>query len=234
MMLRQLLELYGKRHNSRLIMALDVTTNMYEAVAIENLLNSVSKDLLGVKIGVPTILSYGLHTISKWIDSVNDVLWIVDLKLADIGYVARQSIEQVYEAGFDAVIMHGFIGFEDGLVDAVEYASDLGISPILVAAMSHRGGMEYLNRVSADMVMRSLEIGLEGYVLPATYPILIKMYRGIVGDRVIIAPGVGAQGARPRVAVEHGADAEIVGRRIYMADDPISEVKRLHGVLTWR
>jgi len=64
MMLRQLLELYGKRHNSRLVMALDVTTNMYEAVAIENLLSAVSNDLLGVKIGVPTRLSRFMRRVS--------------------------------------------------------------------------------------------------------------------------------------------------------------------------
>ncbi len=232
--LRQLTELYGKRNNSRLIVALDITRSMYEPTAIENMLPRIGRKILGVKIGVPTIFSFGLDVVTHWIDMNHDFLWIADVKLADVGHIGKSTVEILYEAGFDAVIIHGFIGFRKGVSEVVSYASELGISPILVAAMSHPGGEEYINRFSADIVLRSLEEEVEGYILPATYPSYIRLYRRLIGDRVIFSPGVGRQGAEPGSAIEAGADAEIVGRLIYMADDPIRRVDELHGVLVWR
>jgi len=231
--LNHLIHIYGKRNNSRLVLALDVTRSMYRPEAVETLLNKVSRKILGVKIGLPTILSYGLGEVARWIVSTHDILWIADIKLADVGHIARSMIELVSEAGFDAVIIHGFIGFYGGVVEAVKASVEHSLSPILVAAMSHQGAEEYVNKFSADIVLKSLEYPVDGYVLPATYPKYIKMFRGIVGDRVILSPGVGVQGAPPGSAVESGADAEIIGRTIYMDVDPIKKVDELRGVLTW-
>ncbi len=233
MNLRQRVNDIGSRKDSRLVVALDVRRPRWSLEWVSDFVEKSSKYVVGVKIGIPSILSFGLENISKVVNGFRDVIWIADMKLADIGYVGRLIVDEISNAGFDAIIMHGFVGFEKGVGDTIIYASDKGLSPILVAAMSHPGGEEYLNRVSGDIVIRSLDYPVEGFVLPATFTRYIRFYREMIGDRVILSPGVGAQGAEPGSAVLSGADLEIVGRWIYMDESPISRVRELHGVLRW-
>jgi orotidine-5'-phosphate decarboxylase len=44
--------------------------------------------------------------------------------------------------------------------------------------------------------------------------------RKIVGDLLILSPGVGAQGGSASATIGKGADYVIVGRSIYGAEDP--------------
>ncbi len=234
MNLRQRVNEIGSKNDSRLVVALDIRRPRWSVEWLREFVEEASKHIVGVKIGVPSILSFGLENISRVVNGYRNIIWIADMKLADIGYVGRLIVDEISNSGFDALIMHGFVGFEKGVGDTIIYASDKGLSPILVAAMSHPGGEEYLNRVSGDILMKSLEYPVEGYILPATFTKYIRFYREVVGDRVILSPGVGAQGAKPGSAISSGADLEIVGRLIYMDESPISRVRELHGVLKWR
>src|SRR6267143_992477 len=56
-------------------------------------------------------------------------------------------------------------------------------------------------------------------------PDRIGALRGIVGARLILAPGVGAQGGKASDAIAAGADAVIVGRTIYEAKDPAAAAR---------
>ena len=233
MNLRHMVDDIGPRKDSRLVAALDVRRPRWSLEWIRAFVEESSNYIVGIKIGVPSILSFGLENISRVVNGFRDVIWIADMKLADIGYVGRLIVDEISNAGFDAIIMHGFVGFEKGVGDTIVYASDKGLSPILVAAMSHPGGEEYLNRVSGDILMKSIDYPVEGYILPATFTKYIRFYRKMVGERVILSPGVGTQGAKPGSAVLNGADLEIIGRWIYMDESPISRVRELHGVLRW-
>ena len=63
-----------------------------------------------------------------------------------------------------------------------------------------------------------------GIIAPATRPERVTHLRGVVGPDVrIITPGVGTQGGGAGAAVAAGADAVIVGRSLYRAEEP-SEV----------
>ena len=55
----------------------------------------------------------------------------------------------------------------------------------------------------------------------------MKLVRSIVGDRLILTPGVGAQGGSASAAIEAGADYVIVGRAIYESDDPAGVAKSI-------
>lgn len=229
-----MVESIGMRNDSRLVVALDIYSPRWSIDWLMDFLGGINKYVVGVKIGIPTILSYGLDKISGVINRYNDLLWVADVKLADIGYVGKLIVDKIYESGFNAIIIHGFTGFEDGVGETVAYASRKGLYPIIVAAMSHKGAQEYLNRVSGDIILNSLNYPVDGYILPATYREYISFYRGVVGNRVILSPGIGKQGAEPGSAIKYGADLEIVGRLIYMDEAPISRVRELHGVLRWR
>jgi len=69
-------------------------------------------------------------------------------------------------------------------------------------------------------------------VAPATRPERIKLIRSIIGERIIISPGIGAQGGSAGAAMQAGADYLIVGRSIYAAEDPVASAKKLLDLLT--
>ncbi|WP_252896574.1 orotidine 5'-phosphate decarboxylase / HUMPS family protein [Metallosphaera hakonensis] len=56
---------------------------------------------------------------------------------------------------------------------------------------------------------------------------MIARVREDFPDKVIISPGVGAQGAKPGTAICHGADYEIVGRSVYQARDPAQKLREI-------
>ena len=57
-------------------------------------------------------------------------------------------------------------------------------------------------------------------IAPATRPESIARIRRIVGDLLILTPGVGAQGGSVSDAISMGADHVIVGRSIYGSPMP--------------
>ncbi|MFZ3148944.1 MAG: orotidine 5'-phosphate decarboxylase / HUMPS family protein, partial [Methanothrix sp.] len=77
----------------------------------------------------------------------------------------------------------------------------------------------------------AVEVGAAGVVAPATRPDRIKLIRSIIGERIIISPGVGAQGGSARAALQAGADYLIVGRSVYEAEDPVASAKQIHALL---
>ena len=78
-----------------------------------------------------------------------------------------------------------------------------------------------------EMARLAAEVGAAGVVAPATRPERIRRIKSIIGEKIIISPGVGAQGGSAGAALEAGADYIIVGRSIYEAEDPEDEAKRL-------
>jgi orotidine-5'-phosphate decarboxylase len=72
-----------------------------------------------------------------------------------------------------------------------------------------------------------VESGARGVVAPATRPERIRLIRSIIGDKLIISPGVGAQGGSAGEALQAGADYLIVGRSVYESEDPLASTKEL-------
>lgn len=73
---------------------------------------------------------------------------------------------------------------------------------------------------AGDLARLAVRVGATGIIAPATRPPRVKLLREIVGDRLILSPGVGVQGGKSSDAILAGADAVIVGRAIYEARDP--------------
>src|SRR5206468_1348239 len=86
--------------------------------------------------------------------------------------------------------------------------------------LSHPGGQEFTSKFSEEFARLAVRVGAAGIIAPATRPDRIRALRGIVGNRLILAPGVGAQGGKASDAIAAGADAVIVGRAVYDAKDP--------------
>jgi len=142
---------------------------------------------------------------------------LCDFKLADIPNTNRLIVEQAMERGAGGVIVHGFTG-ADSVRAAVDAAG--GADVFVVAEMSHPGGKEFTQPVSGRLARIAVECGAEGVIAPATRPDRIAEIREVLGDLLILAPGVGIQGGRASEAIGMGADQVIVGRAIYQARSP--------------
>jgi orotidine-5'-phosphate decarboxylase len=198
---------------TRIILALDVLSSeeAHRVVA------AAAPHLDAVKIGYPLVLAAGLGIAGELAEY--GLPLIADFKVADIPNTNRLIAEQVFAAGCSGIICQGFCG-SDSVAACVEAAEDAGGECYVVCEMSHPGALEFLSGENAEALARlAVAAGAHGIIAPATRPERVKVLRGIVGDRKILSPGVGAQGGDPH-AVAPLIDGMIVGRSIYTADDP--------------
>jgi orotidine-5'-phosphate decarboxylase len=199
--------------DTRLILALDVTDRQ-QALKISQ---SVKGHVDAIKIGYPLVLATGKDVIGEIAEMVPV---IADFKVADIPNTDRLICEQVFRAGADAVIVHAFTG-SDSLKTCVQVAEEHGKEVYVVTEMSHPGALDFMQKVAEDMAQMAANAKVTGVVAPATRPERVKKIRSIIGDDIaIISPGVGAQGGSAADTIKAGADWVIVGRSIYLADDP--------------
>lgn len=200
------------KRNSGLILALD-ETNDKKALDIAD---SVSDIVDAIKINWPLVLSAGPEMITE-LSKITEV--ICDFKIADIPNTVRLIVEGSVARGASGVIVHAFPG-EDSLREAVAAAGDADI--FAVTEMSHPGGVTFTAPHAEEMAEMGVRCGVAGFIAPATRPDRIERIRNIIGDRLILSPGVGAQGGSASSAISAGADYVIVGRAIYDAKDPVS------------
>ena len=198
------------RLRHRIVAAID-TTDVGRA-------RSVAKALSGrvdaLKVNWPLVLAAGPGIVKEF-SSLAYVL--CDFKIADIPNTNRLIVEQALALGASGVICHAFAG-EDSVRACVEAAR--GAEVFVVTELSHPGGQEFTAKHAEDFARLAVRAGAAGIIAPATRPERVKILRGMVGDRQILAPGVGAQGGKPADAIRAGADAVIVGRALYEAPDP--------------
>lgn len=202
-----------------------------------NIIRSVESFIEGVKIGLPFLLKYGSESLSSLRRFFGKMI-IADLKLADIGDIMFESTEYLAEKGVDAIIAHSFTGRKGAIEDLAEKLKEIGVKLILVVSMSHSGSTEYVDKHVDEFAKMAVEIGAFGVVAPATRPEIVSRVRSLVGSGVkIFSPGIGAQGGTPGEAICHGADYEIVGRRIIYSQNPVAEavnVKKIQAEVVSR
>ncbi len=196
-----------------LILALDVVEKK-KAVPIAR---ACAPHLDAIKIGYPLVLAAGL-SVARDLAKFNLPL-IADFKVADIPNTNTLIAEQVFDAGFSAIICQGFVG-TDSVKACVTAAHRHGGLCYVVAEMSHPGAKEFFVPGTPEQIAANAMIaGADGIIAPATRPDRVKVLRGIVGNRKILSPGVGAQGGDIR-QVAGIVDGVIIGRAIYGAGNP--------------
>ncbi|MEE8167691.1 MAG: orotidine-5'-phosphate decarboxylase [Candidatus Hydrothermarchaeales archaeon] len=204
-----------KRENG-VIFAVDVGDKKRALVICEDVKGYVD----AIKVGYPLILNAGIGIIEELKRFGKPV--IADLKVADIPEISARICELAGRA--DYVIVHGFVG-----EDMVKACSDV-VSIFVVAEMSHPGARDFMEECSEEIAALAKGYA-RGIVAPATRPERIKKLRKVVGDLLIISPGVKAQGAKVGDAIKAGADFEIIGRGIYEAEDPARAAKEFSGAI---
>jgi orotidine-5'-phosphate decarboxylase len=196
-----------------LILALDATDRK-QAISIAK---ACAPHVDAIKLGYPLVLSCGLSIATEI--ACEGLPLIADFKVADIPNTNQLIAEQVFLAGFSAIICHGFPG-QDTVLACVETAHANKGECYVVAEMSHPGATRFFHGGIAEQIARmAADCGADGIIAPATRPERVKVLREIIGNRKIYSPGVGAQGGNPDAVVAI-VDGIIVGRAIYEAKDP--------------
>ena len=193
---------------SRLVLALDET----DSVRACRIAEEVAPFVAAIKINYPLVLSSGLGIVTE-ISKFAKV--ICDFKVADIPNTNRLITESVFKAGAQGIIAHAFPGSESlKAIREVDSSKDL----FVVITMSHPRGGDFFD-IEAFCSL-ALEVGATGVIAPATRPEDISRIRDLIGSLKIMSPGVGAQGGNSKEALKAGADFIIVGRGIYLSDNP--------------
>jgi orotidine-5'-phosphate decarboxylase len=157
---------------------------------------------------------------------------IADFKVADIPEISSNIVQKAVQSGADGITLHGFVG-RDTVEKCINAAHENSAYTFVVTEMSHPGAERFMQPVGVEIARLARELGSDGIVAPATRPERTREYRKIVGDGVtIMSPGVGAQGAKIGDAVRAGADYEIIGRRIYQAQDPAGAAKEAAEIMS--
>jgi orotidine-5'-phosphate decarboxylase len=204
---------------NNIILALDVL-DMEKAITI---VESVSDYLDTIKIGYPLVLSEGLEAVTAIKEEFNCSV-IADFKVADIPATNRKIADLTFEAGTDAIIVHGFVG-EDSALACLDSAKNYGKDVFLLTEMSHPGASMFLQQHAEDIAKMGVELGITNFVGPSTKLDRLEKIRSIIGEEsFLISPGVGTQGGDPKDTLKF-ADALIVGRSIYLSKDPKQVVK---------
>lgn len=238
---KELVLKYAKEKNSRIVLSLDFYKELYnlplniKEKEREKLLNSaisllsnLEDYIAGIKIGLPFSLCVNLDNVEKIIKNFsNKYFFICDFKIADIGYTNSLIVKNVLNIGFNAIITHAIIGFNDGLEKVVSEAKKFNAGVLALCAMSHAGAEEFINKYYIELLDISVKSKVDGFILPATYPSYILTARKLYPWALIFSPGIGAQKAAFGSAINNGADFEIIGRAIYNASNPKRKVEEI-------
>lgn len=204
---------------NNIILALDLTT-LEEALEIAK---DTKKYIDTLKIGYPLVLAEGLESIKIIKEEVNSAI-IADFKVADIPETNRKITDLTFQAGADAIIVQGFMG-KDSVNATQEVAAEYDKQVILVTEMSHPGAEQFMKNISPEIAKMGMELGINAYVAPSTKIDRLKKIREVIGNgSIILSPGVGVQGGDPVQTLKY-ADALIIGRSIYTADNPQEALK---------
>jgi len=205
----------AERKGSRVIVALDLVPERPS-----KLVEGIADYVAGVKVGLPLLLTWGLDELRDLAGRFSDELYLLcDFKLADVPFIMVEELRLIARLGFDGAVVHLFQGGVESVASALEDLDLFG-----VVAMTHRES-QLIDAHTDELVEAALRAGLEGCVVPATKPEVIRRVRSLAPRMVLLSPGVGAQGAPIGSAVAAGADFEIVGRAVVAHADPPSAAR---------
>ena len=162
---------------------------------------------------------------------------IADIKLNDIGNTNFITAENLWNMGFDAVIVNPIMG-KKSLKNLVELSHKKNKGVISLCHMSapeaklsyelelnNRSKKKQLYQLFLDWALAS---HVDGIIVGATYPKIISYCKKSVrGKLPIFSPGVGTQGGSASKAKKLGSDYIIVGRTILNSKHPLQVTKNL-------
>ena len=195
--------------------------------------------LCGIKINFHLLLQLDKKQISKINKNAHDygLQCIADIKLNDIGNTNSITTENLWNMGFDAVIVNPIMG-KKSLKNLVELSHKKNKGVISLCHMSApEAKLSYeleikINSKKQQLYQLFLDWALtshvDGIIVGATYPKIISYCKKSVrGKLSLFSPGVGTQGGSASKAKKLGSDYLIVGRTILNSKNPVETTKNL-------
>lgn len=230
---------------SNLVLALDLPEDKPSRLLSRSIqiLDSVHPYLCALKLNRQAVLPLGLFNgVQKIVKKAHNLglPTIMDAKINDIGTTNRAIAEYYYKAGFDAVIVSPFVGWNEGLQPVFEIAKKMKRGILVLVYMSHQSasegyGQAVLNSKTGKLLSqyivfaeKALKWKADGVIVGATYPDKIRDAHNVLKNELpIYSPGVGAQGGDIENAIEAGARYLIIGRSIVRAKDPAETARNM-------
>src|SRR5215210_6939821 len=234
---RNRMEQSSKLKNSRIVLSLDPSQMPEPKRFALNSVKRLQHHICAIKLNFHLILPLSKSDLSE----VNKLAHlyrlqsIADIKLNDISNTNQVAIQYLLEMGFDSVIVNPFMGRE-ALRSAVEQTHESNCGVIALVYMSHRGakdcyGVDVISqktkrkRMYKHFLNMTNDAGVDGIVVGATHIDVLKEI-SYNKSAPIYSPGIGTQGGRIDLAIEHGTDFLIIGRSILSSIDPVREAKK--------
>ena len=240
----------AQEHESVIVLALDINyTNRDSAIIFaKNSINLLQKHICAVKINFHLILPLDLYSDVKEVTDLAhsyNLQTIADVKLNDIGNTNEIALSHLWSAGFDAVTVSSFIGF-NGLKETILHAHENENGNLALVYMSHKSagdtyGLKIVDPKSGKTIqMYELflnwleELHTDGVIIGATVPEVIKQCSDLIkGKSLIFSPGIGRQGGDAGQAIANGSDYLIIGRSILESKEPDNNAEKLRN-FTWK
>lgn len=195
--------------------------------------------LCGIKINFHLLLRLDKKQISKINKTAHDhgLQCIADIKLNDIGNTNLITAENLWNMGFDAVIVNPIMG-KKSLKNLVELSHKKNKGVISLCHMSAPEAkasyeLKIKNRLKKQQLYQlfldwAITSNVDGIIVGATYPKIISYCKkSIHGKLSIFSPGVGTQGGNASKAKKLGSDYLIVGRTVLNSKNPVQTAKNL-------
>ena len=195
--------------------------------------------LCGIKINFHLLLQLDKKQISRINKNAHDygLQCIADIKLNDIGNTNFITAENLWNMGFDAVIVNPIMG-KKSLKNLVELSHKKNKGVISLCHMSapeakisyeleikNNSKKQQLYQLFLDWALTS---HVDGIIVGATYPKIISYCKKSArGKLSLFSPGIGTQGGSVSKAKKLGSDYLIVGRTILNSKNPVETTKKL-------
>ncbi len=195
--------------------------------------------LCGIKINFHLLLQLDKKQISKINKTAHDygLQCIADIKLNDIGNTNYVTTENLWNMGFDAVIVNPIMG-KKSLKNLVELSHKKNKGVISLCHMSapeaklsyeleikNNSKKQQLYQLFLDWALTS---HVDGIIVGATFPKIISYCKKSArGKLSLFSPGIGTQGGSASKAKKLGSDYLIVGRTILNSKNPVQTTKNL-------
>jgi len=234
----------SNRSKSKIVLALDLDFRKDTSTLVKeasNIFEATRKFICAVKLNFHLILPLSLGELSDLNRKFNEsgIPSIADIKLNDIANTNRVAVDYLWAAGFAAVIVNPFVGYEGGLDVILKRSKELGKGVITLAYMSHPGadegyGLELKSggTLFDKFLQRASEWNVDGIIVGSTRPERISYAKKSVAHSVrIFSPGSGAQGGNAKDSIDAGSDFLIFGRSIVDSGNPGLAAKEIHSAM---
>ncbi|MEM0440917.1 MAG: orotidine-5'-phosphate decarboxylase [Candidatus Caldarchaeum sp.] len=204
-----------------------------------NIVDAVAEFVSAVKVNENFVRDFSAEDHRKLTDKIHEegCVAIYDCKMCDIENTVRAGIILVAEMGYDFITFNPVMGT---LPTAVKYGREHSVGTLVLLHPSNKESEKFFRQQLADgrklyekILAETHDYGAEGVVV-GLHPQLtteeVLAIRSFLGDeKIILFPGVGAQGGDIDTALKAGGRLIVnIGRSIVYSSDPRETAAKFH------